>query len=138
MEKLSYKKGFTLIELVIVLGLLVTVITFVFSPVIFSYQNFTQQNQHTQRINKARETMDFMSREIRKSDFVEVISNHKLHVDENIYEFNANALYKNNIKIIDQINDMTMSQENQKIQVQLTIKDAQGKEHTLSSVIILR
>lgn len=70
--KMKNKKGFTLLELVLVLALLGIVLSMIFSPIIFSFKNFDIQNEKANVISTARTTMDYLNREIRKSDEVKL------------------------------------------------------------------
>ena len=142
-------RGITLIELIIVIALIGIVLSIVFSPVTFSFRNFDAQNEKAAITSRARAAMDYLTREIRKSDIVEINDNVitvNLDGNENKYKLENKILFKNDKKIIDGIDGLNISPDidpdidpdNITINIKITIKDSKGKDHTLSSDINIR
>ena len=142
-------RGITLIELIIVIALIGIVLSIVFSPITFSFRNFNAQNEKTAITSRARAAMDYLTREIRKSDIVEINDNVitvNLDDNENKYKLENKILFKNDKKIIDGIDGLNISPDidpdidpdNITINIKITIKDSKGKDHTLSSDINIR
>ncbi|MGI5852469.1 MAG: PilW family protein, partial [Caldicoprobacterales bacterium] len=73
-------RGLTLVELVIVLGLLGVVLAIIFTPMLFSFRNFETQNEKANITSNLRATMDHLTRQIRKADTVEVVDNSTINV----------------------------------------------------------
>ena len=146
-------RGITLIELIIVIALIGIVLSIVFSPVTFSFRNFDAQNEKAAITSRARAAMDYLTREIRKSDIVEINDNVitvNLGGNENKYKLENKILFKNDKKIIEGIDGLNISPDigfdpdpeidldNITINIKITIKDSKGKDHTLSSDINIR
>lgn len=135
------KKGFTLIELVITLAILGIVLPVIFSPVFFSFKNFDTQNEKTNIISDTRAVMDYLTREIRKSDQVTVDDNKitiTIGTDLVIYEEDNGDLKKDGKVINEGIGELTIKKSDQKIEIKILARDSKNKEHSLSSIIYIR
>lgn len=150
------EKGFTLIELIIVLALLAIVLTIIFRPITFSLKNFNIQNEKADSISKARETMDYLTRQIRKADIVEVVDgnlivqfvdDNDLIVDSKIYKLENRIIFEDENKIIEGIDELHISDkkidelhisDEDKIYIEIIIKDNRDRDYKLSSYINLR
>ena len=142
------EKGFTLVELIVVFGLLGIVLSVIFSPVTFSFKNFGMQKEQSNMVSSARKIMDFITREIRQSDNVEKFPDYYL-IDGSAYKFvpEEKALYKGKIendeftkerKIIEGISHFSIEIEENKVEIKIVIEDKKGEEHELSSFIYIR
>lgn len=150
------EKGFTLIELIIVLALLAIVLTIIFRPITFSLKNFNIQNEKADSISKARDTMDYLTRQIRKADIVEVVDgnlivqffdDNDLIVDSKIYKLESRIIFEDENKIIEGIDELHISDkkidelhisDEDKIYIEIIIKDNRDRDYKLSSYINLR
>lgn len=131
------KKGFTLIELLLVLGLLGIVIAMIFSPFIISSRTFDSQNEKTDIISESRYAMDYLGREIRKADIVEVIDN-TLILDGESYKLEAGSLMKADKVIARGIDRIDIDKKDDKLEIEISVRDKKNKEHILSSTIYIR
>jgi len=131
------KQGFTLIELVVVLGLISIVISIIFSPIMFSVKNFGIQKEKSVIISNTRTTLDYLTKEIRRADKIEVEDN-ILNIDLKTYKLENRTLFKDDIKIIEGIDGLNIKKENEKITIEIIINDSKGIEHKFSTVINLR
>ena len=131
------KKGFTLIELIIVGALLITVLSVIFSPITFSFKNFNIQNEKTYIISNARQAMNYLTREIRKAEKVEV-DNNNLIIDSGIYRIENRILYKDDNRVMDGIDELNVDKNNKLINIEIIIRSKGSKDYKLSSNINLR
>ena len=109
---MNNKKGLTLIELVIVLALIGILSSLLFFPILFSFDNFEKQSNTVNEISTARSTMELLTKEIRKSEKIEV---------------EGNALIQLNFTKIGET-----------VTIQVIIKKANGQDYELSSIVNLR
>lgn len=131
------KRGFTLIELVIVLALLGIVLSMIFSPIIFSFKNFDIQNEKANIISDARATMDYLTRAIRKADTVEVVDGN-LSVDSKMYKLEDRILFKEAKKVMEGIDELNINKVDKTINIEIVIKNSKGENYKLSSIINIR
>lgn len=130
-------KGFTLLELILVLGLVGLVLSLIFSPMILSYNSFNAQNEKTNIISDTRATMDYLTREIRKSDKIEVIDN-RIILDNVVYKLKDKDLLKDDKVVSRGIDRLNITKTDKRLEIEITITDNSDKEHTLSSIIYIR
>lgn len=130
--------GLTLIELVIVLSLLGIVLSVIFTPMLFSFQNFETQNEKANITSNLRATMDHLTRQIRKADTVEVVDNSTINVDSMIYTIDGRNLTKDGNVVIEGIDKLFINENGEGITIQVVIIDKKGEEHSLSSTINIR
>lgn len=143
-------RGFTLIELIITLGLIGVLLSMIFSPFIFSYNNFSNQNINAADIAIARRAMDYLVREIRKSDSIEVGKGDagdgfakELIIDACTYNVIDGNLCRNGeefIKGIDELRVKEIMDKNEGIgmEIKIVIKDSKGEDYILSSTVYIR
>lgn len=131
------KRGFTLIELVIVLALLGIVLSMIFSPIIFSFKNFDIQNEKANIISDARATMDYLTRAIRKADTVEVVDGN-LSMDSKMYKLEDRILFKEAKKVMEGIDELNINKVDKTINIEIVIKNSKGENYKLSSIINIR
>ncbi|WP_312651785.1 prepilin-type N-terminal cleavage/methylation domain-containing protein [Proteiniclasticum sp.] len=131
------KRGFTLIELVIVLALLGIVLSMIYSPIIFSFKNFDIQNEKANIISDARATMDYLTRAIRKADTVEVVDGN-LSMDSKMYKLEDRVLFKEAKKVMEGIDELNINKVDKTINIEIVIKNSKGENYKLSSIINIR
>ena len=131
-------KGFTLIELVIVLALIGIVLSMIFSPIIFSSQNFRTQNEKANITSNLRTTMDHLTRQIRKANVVEVVDDNTIKIDSKVYTIEGRNLTKDDSVVISGIDKLIINEDGEGIRIEVVIMDRKGKEHSLSSFINIR
>jgi prepilin-type N-terminal cleavage/methylation domain-containing protein len=131
------EKGLTLIELLVVLALISIVFSLLWNPLSFSFGNFDAQNEKRNIISDARFTMDYLTRQIRLAQEIE-IKNDNLKMDSIIYKVDNRALLKDDKKIIEGIDDLTIDKTDQNLNIEIVIIDSGGKDYRLSSTINIR
>ena len=136
-DKVKSKKGFTLIELVITIAILGIVLPMIFSPIIFSFTNFQTQNEKTKITSDARAAMDYLTREIRKSNHVTVTGN-IIETDRGIYKIEGRNLMQGDKIIREGIDELITNKTGQTIEIEIVIKDSKDNGHNLSSIIHVR
>ena len=119
--------GLTLIELVIVLSLLGIVLSVIFTPMLFSFQNFETQNEKANITSNLRATMDHLTRQIRKADTVEVVDNSTINVDSMIYTIDGRNLTKDGNVVIEGIDKLFINENGEGITIQVVIIDKKVK-----------
>lgn len=140
---MTTNKGFTLIELIIIIALLGIVLTFIFVPVTFSFKNFENQNEKANLIANERILMDYLTREIRKANEVVIDEDENILIlDSQEYKLKDGKLFKDEEMIMEGIENLYFTQkdglETKEIEIEIEIKDSRGKLHQLSSIIVLR
>jgi len=93
------RRGFTLIELVVAIGILVMVLSFIFSSLFFGMKTFSKSDSQYQLQSELRFAADFIVKELRNASvltlldsFVKEQGYHYIYVNNNnqlIYEFNT-------------------------------------------------
>jgi prepilin-type N-terminal cleavage/methylation domain-containing protein len=131
------EKGLTLIELLVVLALISIVFSLLWNPLNFSFRNFDAQNEKRNIISDARFTMDYLTRQIRQAQEIE-IKNDNIKMDSSIYKVDNRALFKDDKKIIEGIDDLNIDKADQCLNIEIVIIDSGGKDYRLSSTINIR
>lgn len=144
-------KGFTLIELTIVIALVGIIVTLLFMPMTFSLKTFGFQNEKANLIADERLLMDYLTREIRKATSVGVKVDENedeggkkavLVLDSREYKFEDGKLFKDDEEIAEGIENLSFEEKvNEKIKeikIEIEMKDSRGKPHKLSSTITIR
>lgn len=127
------EKGLTLVELlaVIVISSIITIILF---SIFLNGQNQaqTQRDKNLQLIDVAY-VLKVLTREIRKTDAVEVQNNDTLIIDNEIYTFNSaeKTITKNGGIFQTDINQFQVIKESNKITIQITYGITQKTEIVL-------
>ncbi|ABW18166.1 PilW family protein [Alkaliphilus oremlandii] len=131
-------RGFTLIELAIVLGLAGIVLSMIFSPIIFSFQNFGIQNEKANITSNLRATMDHLTRQIRKASEVEVVNDNAIKIDSKVYKIQDRNLVKDDSILIEGVDELIIRKDKNRMEIKVVIRDRKNKEHSLSSTINMR
>lgn len=139
-------KGFTLFEVIIVVALLGVVMLIIFSPISFSFKNFGKQNERASITSNAREAMDYLTRQIRKANQINIANeNDKIIMDAKEYYVDKGNLVAQNTDligdvevIIEGIDGLHVEKNGDKITLKITIEDSKGKSHELSSIMYIR
>lgn len=147
------KKGFTLVELIIVLALLGIVIMMGLSILSFSYKSFDSQVDNIDNQSKVQYAINEISKKIR-SDSTGItipggitadgkISGEIITVGGVEYTLEQNVLYKtdslnNKNKLVSGIKSFTTSIEGNKVTLEITSQANRGREFTLTSEIYIR
>lgn len=126
------KRGVTLIELVVVLGLTGIVLSLIFPPVILSYNYFDMQNERISSISDSRAVMNYLTTQIRKSNDIEVGTN-TIKLDSGVYKIENKTLYKDGLEVFRGIDNLKMDKVGKKIDIEIVFKD-----YKLKSSIYLR
>lgn len=131
-------RGFTLIELAIVLGLAGIVLSMIFSPIIFSFQNFGIQNEKANITSNLRATMDHLTRQIRKASEIEVVNDNAIKIDSKVYKIQDRNLVKDDSILIEGVDELIIRKDKNRMEIKVVIRDRKNKEHSLSSTINMR
>lgn len=131
------KKGFTIIELVIVLGLVGMVLSMIFIPVTFATKNFSSENKRMNNISNARVTMDYLTTQIRKSNEIR-IDDDKIKIGTNIYKLENRTLFKDEQEVINGIDELIINKSGETVVIKIIIKNNKGEDYVLSSIINIR
>ena len=133
------RKGFTLIELMIVLALLGVIITSAFSVFSFGFKSFNAQTDNIDNQSKVRHAINDISKEIRRiSAPVITISGAEIDVDGVVYKLQGSTLMKNGNELVSGIKSFNPSILDKKITLKLTSQAKRGREFTLTSEIYVR
>lgn len=130
-------RGITLIELLIALSLVGIVISLAAALFFFGNKSFSVQSEQTSIVADARYTMDYLTRQIRKANSVEVDGN-TLIVDSDVIELKDNILYNNNKVIIKGIDGLVITKNQNEVEIEITIIDENLRKLSLSSVVYIR
>lgn len=120
MEKIKWwhcpesEKGVTLIEVLAALALLSIIMLLASSIHIFSQKQMGHQSKEIQVQSNVRLAAKVLTKDIRKSDSVTIISSSKFEVNKanltvDRYEFKDNTLYKNDQPFISDIQSFTIN-----------------------------
>jgi len=136
------RKGFTLVELMIVLALLGVVIMIGFSVFSFGFKNFNAQADNIDNQSKVRHAISDISKEIRKADPTKKITivGGIVNIDEGrvIYELQGSNLLKNKNELVPEIEEFNPSIVGDKVTLEITSQAKRGHEFTLTSEIYVR
>lgn len=130
-------KGVTLIELMVVLGMLGVVLSIIFFPLIFSGSSFKSENEKANICTDVRTAMDYLTRQIRKSGEVEIVDG-ILRVNGNDYRVENRILFKDVEEIIYGIDELNIEKDDRTITIEIIIKNSKGEDYKLSSIINIR
>lgn len=132
---MNNKKGFTLIELVLVLSLVGIVSSIIFSPIIFTFNSFSSQNDKVRVSSSLMIAMDYLTREVQKAESVEVIGGNKIKIDSREYKVEEGNLKVDNDILLEDIEKLIVSENNKKVKIEIIVIDKNGKENSLSIIV---
>lgn len=128
-------RGVALVELLVVLGLIGIVLSLILLPIIFSYNSFEIQDERANIVSDARETMDYLTRQIRKTNHVEVVDDNTIIMDSIVYKLDNGIIYKGDTEVIKGIDELLIKtdENGRTISIEIAIKDSKGQYYRLSS-----
>lgn len=130
-------KGITLIELLIVLALIGLVLLLVVTLFLFGNRSFNRQNEHTAIVANVRYSMDYLTKQVRKANEIEVNGN-VLFVDSSEIKIEDRTLYKDDDEITTEIDELVVSKDGNKVQIEIVIIYSNSEEYRLSSIVYIR
>lgn len=124
-----------MVELLVVLGLIGIVLSLILLPIIFSYNSFEIQDERANIVSDARETMDYLTRQIRKTNHVEVVDDNTIIMDSIVYKLDNGIIYKGDTEVIKGIDELLIKtdENGRTISIEIAIKDSKGQYYRLSS-----
>lgn len=134
------RKGFTLIELMIVLALLSVVIMIAFSVFSFGLKSFNAQTDNIGNQSNVRYVISDITNEIRRGDAtnITIISGGGINVNGIIYKLQGNNLLKNGNELASGIESFKPLIVDKKITLVITSQAKRGREFKLKSEIYVR
>jgi prepilin-type N-terminal cleavage/methylation domain-containing protein len=132
------RKGFTLVELMIVLALLSVVMMVGFSFFSYSFKSFNAQTDNIDNQSKVRYAISDVTKEIRKVNGLNIIISNEMDVDGVVYKLQGSTLSKNGNVLVSGIKLFKPSSVGNKITLEITSQPKHGREFTLISEIYIR
>lgn len=136
-------KGYSLIEVLIVVALIGVILSLIYSLAPKSFKHFELQREKSNIISDMRLAMSYLTKEIRKSDGVEVVNGSlvedgSLIIDDINFTLENNAFKKGDKTIVDLIKDIKVNKTESNITIEIITEDKKGKQHSIKSVINIR
>ncbi|HCX64465.1 MAG TPA: hypothetical protein DHN33_04555 [Eubacteriaceae bacterium] len=133
------KRGFTLAELIVTLGLITLVVALATTIFLLGYQSFARENEQTANTASARQALDYVVAEIRKAENVSIASN-RIRVDGEEIHHNdgTKRLYKGDALIASNIDDFQVAETNGKITVEVGVTTNRGETTNFTASIYVR
>jgi prepilin-type N-terminal cleavage/methylation domain-containing protein len=131
------KKGVTLVELVFTLALIGIVLTIVVAIFMFGNRNFSTQNKQSEAVATARYSMDYITKQVRMANIIEVVDN-KILVNSSEIKLENNTLFNDGQVIVNGIDDMTVVKNGNEIVIDIVIDKGGTLEYSISSVLYIR
>jgi prepilin-type N-terminal cleavage/methylation domain-containing protein len=126
-------KGYTLIELMIVLALIGIVLSTFFAPLTFSLRSFERQTEKAKIVSELRTTMDYLTRQIRRAYEIEVVDGSSVKIDSEVYAVINKNLTRAGKMVREGIDQLIVRQNGKEITIGIVIVDTEGREHDLYS-----
>lgn len=130
--------GFTLVEIITVLALLGIILSIIFSLIFFSFNNFKMQNERTEILSDLRLAMDYLLRQMRKAELVEMVDQATLKIDSDLCRIVDQSLFQGEHLVQAGIHELSVAENDNEITIGLVIIDGKGKEHDLFSSFVSR
>lgn len=135
-------QGFTLVELLAVLGLMSIVIVLMSSAHIFGQKQFVNQTEEVNQQSDARYIANLVAKDIRKASSLSVSGN-ELVLGEIIYQHSGSTLKKNGSIIAESISEfkpeMLPADKGKGIKISISMLDSkQNKSIELKTIIYAR
>lgn len=131
---MNNEKGVTLIELIVSLAIFSIIISVTLSILLFGSRTFKKQTETTNDLINIRHAIDYLTKEIRKSDSINITDDVLTLNNQDVYKLENNKIMKNNSPIIYNIDLLRMTKSGSKIE--LSIKGMKGKE--IHSILYIR
>jgi prepilin-type N-terminal cleavage/methylation domain-containing protein len=119
-------KGVTLIELIISLAILSIFISLTFSTLLFSSKSFDSQAGSIENLSNVRNAISYITREIRKSDSIDVTDNILTLNGMDIYKSENNTITKNGNIVISKIHQFSIVKTGSEIDIEIVSTDGTG------------
>jgi prepilin-type N-terminal cleavage/methylation domain-containing protein len=119
-------KGVTLIELIISLAILSILISLTFSTLLFSSKSFDSQAGSIENLSNVRNAISYITREIRKSDSIDVTDNILTLNGMDIYKSENNTITKNGNIVISKIHQFSIVKTGSEIDIEIVSTDGTG------------
>ena len=131
------RKGFTLIELLLSLSLFLIILSLIFSIYAFGTSSYHKQNEEVKHTTNLRIAMGYLTREIRKSEYVNV-SDNILTLDSGVYKLKDNLIVKDGKTIMSGIDGLIITQTDSKVEIKIIINKKKTGKYERSSTIYIR
>lgn len=140
MTWIKNSKGVTLIELIVVLGLVSLVLLVGYNLLPLGLNTFGMQTENIDNQSRARQAIRQISGEIRKAGSVDVIDEYSIDIDGVLYKFqeDENTLLRDGNDFMSGIKLFTTSRNGNEINLEITTLAKDSHEVTLSTVIYIR
>lgn len=140
MTWIKNSKGVTLIELIVVLGLVSLVLLVGYNLLPLGLNTFGMQTENIDNQSRARQAIRQISGEIRKASSVDVIDEYSIDIDGVLYKFqeDENTLLRDGNDFMSGIKLFTTSRNGNEINLEITTLAKDSHEVTLSTVIYIR
>ncbi len=140
---LSNKKGVTLLELIIALAIMSIIMAVCFSVFSYGMKGYQRETANVDSQIDVRYVLNYLNREIRRAEHVEVNTNILKLTDEtgNIteYKLNGDEIIKNATTLVDGINTFMVTMNGDKIEIFIeSVENSSGDSYELSSEITIR
>lgn len=119
-------KGFTLIELIVVLALTFLVMVMGFSVYGFSTQTYQREAQRTATQFNLRTALTVITKDIRKTPGSDIIVDNvgdTLRVGANVYELDGNSILVNSGVLISDISEFNVDQTGDSISIEIASQE---------------
>jgi|BioPla2DNA2_1021312.scaffolds.fasta_scaffold20553_4 prepilin-type N-terminal cleavage/methylation domain-containing protein len=140
MTWIKNSKGVTLIELIVVLGLVSLVLLVGYNLLPLGLNTFGMQTENIDNQSRARQAIRQISGEIRKASSVDVIDEYSIDIDGVLYKFqeDENTLLRDGNDFMSGIKLFTTSRNGNEINLEITTLAKDSHEVTLSTLINIR
>lgn len=136
----NYRKGITLIELIVVLGLVSLVLLVAYNLFPLGLNTFGMQAENIDNQSRARQAIRQISGEIRKASSVDLIDEYSIDIDGVLYKFkeDKNILIRDGNDFVSGIKLFKTSRDGNEINLEITTLAKDSHEVILSTVINIR
>ena len=140
MTWIKNSKGVTLIELIVVLGLVSLVLLVGYNLLPLGLNTFGMQTENIDNQSRARQAIRQISGEIRKASSVDVIDEYSIDIDGVLYKFqeDENTLLRDGNDFVSGIKLFKASRYGNEINLEITTLAKDSHEVTLSTLINIR
>ena len=141
--QMKNNKGYTLIEVLIIIVIVGIIVSLIYSLAPKSFKHFESQREKSDIISDLRLAMSYLTKEIRKSEKVEVIDGNladdgSLIIDDINFRLENNVFKKEDETIVDGVKNIKVNKIESNITIVIISEDKKGKQHSIKSVINIR